>query len=514
MQTIRHASTIQARPGQPPSFAGARDCFESTVHWLEGEEARALSHSELEAQLADKGREMLRRLLQDHLDLRAWCEPRLEEVVGADGAVRSRVETGHGRGLLTVFGEVKASRLAYRRPGQVNLYPADAALNMPIESQSHGLRRLAALEASRGSFEGGHDAIERATGQRLGKRQVEELAQLTAADFDAFYAERKPAAAGADGDLLVLSCDGKGIVMRPEALRPATAEAAAQADPKFQTRLSPGEKRNRKRVAEVGAVYDAAPAPRTPVDVLASSSQQGGRRARPAPGPVAKSKWLVASVTEDAAQVVRRVFEEAERRDPEHRRTWVALVDGNNHQIERIKAEARSRGVEVAIVVDLIHVLEYVWKAARCFYKEDDPAAESWVLDKALEVLDGEADGVAEDIRRQADRDRLDAAKRRAAEQAADYLAHKAPYLDYPTALAHGWPIATGVIEGACRHLVKDRMDITGARWGLAGAEAVLKLRALVSNGDFDTYWRYHLLREHQRVHATRYAGRVIPRAA
>ena len=136
------------------------------------------------------------------------------------------------------------------------------------------------------------------------------------------------------------------------------------------------------------------------------------------------------------------------------------------------------------------------------------------MLDRALEILDGEADGVAEDIRRRADRDRLDAAKRQAAEQAADYLAHKAPYLDYPTALAHGWPIATGVIEGACRHLVKDRMDITGARWGLAGAEAVLKLRALVSNADFDTYWQCHLLRERQRVHAARYAGSVIPRAA
>jgi hypothetical protein len=136
------------------------------------------------------------------------------------------------------------------------------------------------------------------------------------------------------------------------------------------------------------------------------------------------------------------------------------------------------------------------------------------VLDRALEILDGEANGVAEDIRRQADCDRLDAAKRRAAEQAAYYLAHKAPYLDYPTALAHGWPIATGVIEGACRYLVKDRMDITGARWGLAGAEAVLKLRALVSNDDFDTYWHYHLLRERQRVHATRYADSVIPRAA
>ena len=513
MQTIPPAPGVRPGLGQPPSFASSRECFEDNVHWLEGEEAKALSHSELETQLAERGREMLRRMLQDHLDLRAWCEPRLEKVVGADGAARTRVETGHGRGLLTVLGEVEVNRLAYRQPGHANLYPADALLNLPAESQSHGLRRLAALEASRGSFEGAHDAVERTTGQRLGKRQVEELAVLAAVDFDDFYAERKRAA-GEDGDLLILSCDGKGIVMRPEALRPATAEAAAKADPKLQTRLAPGEKRNRKRVAEIGAVYDAVPAPRTPVDVLASSSGQSGRKKRPAPGPVAKNKWLVASVTEDAAQVVGRVFEEGERRDPEHRRAWVVLVDGNNHQIDLIKAEARSRQVEVAVVVDFIHVLEYLWKAARCFHDETDPQAETWVLDMALEVLDGEAVAVAEDIRRKADRDRLDAAKRRAAEQSADYLAHKAPYLNYPTALERGWPIATGVIEGACRHLVKDRMDITGARWGLSGAEAVLKLRALVSNGDFDSYWQHHLRREQQRVHAARYAGGVIPRAA
>jgi hypothetical protein len=87
-------------------------------------------------------------------------------------------------------------------------------------------------------------------------------------------------------------------------------------------------------------------------------------------------------------------------------------------------------------------------------------------------------------------------------------------YLGYPTALKQGWPIATGIIEGACRHLVKDRMDLTGARWGLHGAEAVLKLRALRCNDDFDAYWRYHLAQEQRRIHRSRYADNVIPRAA
>ncbi len=105
-------------------------------------------------------------------------------------------------------------------------------------------------------------------------------------------------------------------------------------------------------------------------------------------------------------------------------------------------------------------------------------------------------------------------AKRAGADACATYLTNKSRYLDYPTALAKGWPIATGVIEGACRHLVKDRMDLTGARWGLSGAEAILRLRALRSNGDFEDYWRYHLVQERRRVHQSRYAGHVIPRAA
>ena len=307
-----------------------------------------------------KGRDLLRTLLQDHLDLRAQRETRLERVVGADGMARNSVENGHGRGLRSVFGLVTVTRQAYRRKGHANLHPADMALNLPLERHSHGLRRLAAVEAAGGSFEEVQSSIARSTGERLGKRQIEEMVERAAVDFDAFYAERARPAGDPD-DVLVLTCDGKGIVMRPQALRPATAEAAEKAAHKLQTRLSPGEKRNRKRVAEVGGVYDAAPAPRTPVDVLARREQ--GREV--APAPTARNKWLVASVVEDAATVVIRVFDEAERRDPGHRRTWVALVDGNNHQIERIEAEAQRRKVKVTVVVDLIHVLEYLWLAAR-----------------------------------------------------------------------------------------------------------------------------------------------------
>jgi hypothetical protein len=311
--------------------------------------------------------------------------------------------------------------------------------------------------------------------------------------------------------VLVVSADGKGIVMRPDGLRAATQKAAAEASPKLATRLSKGEKRNRKRMATVASVYDTAPAPRTPADILASADAD---ERQPTPAPAAKDKWLTASVEHDAATVISQAFDEADRRDPDHTRTWVALVDGDNTQIERIHAEARDRDVHVPVTIDFVHVLEYLWSAAWCFYDEGDPAAETWVHDKAHAVLDGNAKQVAAAIRSKATRAGLDPSTRRNVDRAATYLVNKAPYLDYPTALAAGWPIATGVIEGACRHLIKDRMDITGARWSVQGAEAVLKLRALYSNDDFDEYWTYHLAQEQRRVHQSRYADSTIPQAA
>lgn len=491
-------------PADSHAFARGRAQFDDVVGFLGGDAAAGLTHAELEAELGAKGRELLRQLYQDHLDLRAEREVRLPEVVGAEGVARRYAEAGHTRPLATVFGEVTVKRLAYRRKGETNLHPADGALNLPAERHSHGLRRLAAAESSRGSFEEATAAVERATGARVGKRQVEELAARAAVDINAFYeaVEREGAE---DGDVLVISADGKGIVMRPGSLRPATERAAATATTKLDGRLSKGEKPNRKRMATVGAVYDLTPEPRTAADVMA--------RDKPAP-PRARAKWLTASVAEDAAEVVGRAFDEAERRDPGHERRWVALVDGNNHQIDRIEAEAARREVGVAVVVDLIHVLEYLWGAAWCFFAEGAPAAEGWVRDRALAVLDGRAGDVAAGIRRRATTAGLAAPKRKKADDCARYLTNKAPYLDYPKALAAGWPIATGVIEGACRHLVKDRMDITGARWSLAGAEAVLKLRAVRCNGDFDAYWQWHLAQERHRVHESRYADGAVPTAA
>jgi hypothetical protein len=495
-------------------FAQSREFYAQTEQWLAGEEAAGLQHAELEECLQARGRELMRRLFQDHLGLVAAREERRGEVTGADGIARTRTEKGHSRALATVFGRVTVTRIAYRAPGAPNVHPLDAALNLPAERQSHGLRKLAAIESARGSHEAAAAAITRATGVKIGKRQVEELARRTAADVDGFCHARRPDPAP-DGHALVLTCDGKGIVMRPEALRPATAKAAATARNKLATRLSPGEKNGRKRMAELACVYDAVPVPRAPEDIITppgrkKRKQAAGEKGRKRREPQARGKWLTASVTDDIPAVIAAAFEEAQRRDPEHRRTWIALVDGNNPQIEAVTAESARRGITITVIIDFIHVLEYCWKAAWSFFGKGEPAAEAWVALQARKILHGSARQVAAGIRRRATTYGYSPDERAGADECARYLTTKAPYLDYATALAKGWPIATGIIEGACRHIVKDRMDITGARWGLDGAEAILKLRALTASGDFDAYWRYHLRKEHERIHGARYRENLI----
>ena len=546
-----------------------RRYLESVVEWLDGPEAMGAGHGELEARLQVHSREQYRLLLQGHLDERARLEKRRGAVTGSDGVSRPRVENGHRRGLTTVFGPVAVTRKAYRAvpgaavdagtaaaagsaspaasgapPGPAsdlvsegtgtttgtappaaappaavsatstrNLHPADAVLNLPVGRHSAGLQRLAAVEAARGSFADAREAIERATGVRLGKRQVEELARTAAVDTEAFYAARRPLPR--PDRVLGLQADGKGIVMRPGSLRPGTAARAAQATAKLATRLSPGEKHGRKRMAEIVAVYDLDPAPRTVADIIPTrrrsqqdeSQQDGSQQNKPArrPGPVVTGKWLAANVTDDIPAVIAAMFDEAERRDPAHERTWVALVDGNRQQIDTIRDQATARGVTVTVVIDFVHVLEYLWKAAWTFFYPGDRDAETWVADRARTILTGRAVDAAATIRHQADEAGFRGSERTGADEAAAYLTRKAPYLNYATALASGWQIATGIIEGAARFLIKDRMDITGARWSTPGAEAVLRLRAVIANGDFDEYWQYHQQQELRRNHLDRY---------
>ncbi len=491
------------------AFEDARGHLGIMEKRLSSPEMMRATADELEGYVIEQGRELQRLLLQAHLELRAARE-RVVPVVGADGVRRTTRRESH-RPLLTLVGQVEVARKAYQAHDVAGLHPMDAAMNLAPELYSHRVQRLAAEHAARSSFDEVVGLLETHTGAPVPKRQVEELSVRAAEDFETFYRDRRQSGEARETteDILVLTFDGKGIAVRTEDLRPATRKAAERATRKLSTRLTKGEKRNRKRMAQVAAVYSIAPWVRTPMDVL-QGLRPAQEKAAARPKPHDKRVW--ASITHAPAKVVDEAFEDALARDPEKKRRWVVLVDGNSDQLALVKSAAKKHGVAVTIVLDLIHALEYLWKVAHAIYAEGTPESESWVTTRLMGLLQGRrGNEIAADILRTMRRLEPGPDKRCVFETSAEYLKKHRAYMDYAAYIRDGLPIATGVIEGACRYLVKDRMDRTGARWSLAGAEAVLRLRSLVTTGDMDAYWVFHLEREHERHHASHYADATPP---
>jgi hypothetical protein len=499
---------IQAcAPTEEKPFAQSQRVFDDLTTRLAGAAAMQMTHGELERLLDKDGTELLRQLLQDHLDLRGPGEASTP-VVGSGGITMPHARPRERR-LKSIFGTVSASRLGYSAHGEGTLFPRDAELNLPVEVYSHGVQRRAAEEVTKASFEQAVGAIASTTGTAVPKRQMEEMAARAAADFDGFYETRSADSrreAARSGPILALSTDGKGIVMRPESLREATRKAAEKRDHKMSKRLSRGEKRNCKRMAQVATVFTIAAFVRRPEDIVTDLRPVRDTDAAVArPRPENKRVW--ASVAKPPEEVIEAMFQEALRRDPAGDKRWVALVDGNPTQLALIKKAAKQHGVQPTIVLDVIHVLEYLWDAAFALHGEGSPTTQRWVSERLLEILRGKSSDVAAGMRRSATLRGMKAKDRAAVDNCADYLLKYRRYLHYDEYLAAGLPIATGVIEGACRHLVKDRMDITGACWGLETAEAVLKLRSLRASGDFDDYWSFHEDAEYLRNHLTNYQG-------
>lgn len=481
------------------SFAMAEAEFAKLRNDLLAPALLGADHAATEAEIRVRGTEVMRLLFEGWCNVRATANP-IREVTGSDDVHRTHRRDA-GRDVESLFGTVEVNRERVGARGVEALVPGDALLNLARDRFTFGVRQRVVEEAVRGSFEAAVKAIGTSTGADVAKRQAEELVVRASVDFDAFYEENsrdigEPLPAKM---LLVLTADGKGVVMRHDSLRDATRKAAETAKPKLESRLSKGEKANRKRMTTVAAIYFVEPNPRTAATIL---GEAGSEPAALRPKPTRKR--LFASLKNTPREVIGEAFEEAERRDPEHRHRWVALVDGNKTQILEIREAAEEARVGVTLVLDLIHVTEYLWKAAWEFHKEGDPAVEKWIAKYLRMILDGKASTVAAAIRRSATANKLE--RRTNIDKAAKYFLNKKDLMRYDEYLRDGLPIGTGVIEGACRYLVKDRMDITGARWGLNGAEAVLLLRSLAVSEDLERYWPFHRAREFERNHRSRYA--------
>ena len=482
------------------AFATARAAFEQLVGWTASNRCPD-DHAELEQQIEVRGREVHRLLFQGRLDR-----------MFADEAERMRRRRPRGRlrvrerRLETIFGRVRVRRHGLRRVGQrASRFALDGRLRLPREMYSIGLRRRMAEETRSQSWDQAVERVDATTGGHVPKRKAEQLVDRAAQDFDAFYAERRQHEPANDTSsrktLLVLSSDGKGVAMRAEALRDATRKQAEEAE-RDEVRGDPTEVRAQrrfyKRMATVTAVWDQAPCERTAEDIVRKLRDHGERAARTLPRP--DRKRVAATIQNSLATGIAEMFDEADRRDPKGARPWVVLVDGDEDQAAQLEAQAARRGRTITIVLDLLHVLHYVWLAGTAISRGNPQKTDAWVRRYLYKLLTAAHPlDVIAGIHQAATLARLTPEEREPVEKCVGYLRSNISYLRYPQYLSQGLPIATGVIEGACRHLVQDRLGITGARWGLKSAEAVLRLRALATNGDWDEYWRFHLRKEHVR---------------
>jgi hypothetical protein len=478
-------------------FSDAKVQLEQIITQLESIHYASCEHGEIEQFIKKEGDEVLRCLFQGYLDQKADDELRQPLVTSAAGEILNHVKEKTTRKLTTLFGDVTVTRIRYNQRHQASQFPLDAELNLANDQYSDGVRHRVAREALRGSYDDVVETIKETTGCQVAKRQCLNLAQDVAQDFENYYQQNQYWKPENTTDLLVITGDGKGIVMLPDSLRECTQKAALKSK-KLNSRLSQGEKKDRKRMAQVMSVYTVLPHIRTPESIMKVHDDENDKvRQFRAP---ARNKRVWASVERDAGTVIEEAFEEALRRDPEQKRRWVVLVDGLPSQLKLIDKISQRLEVKVTVVMDFIHVLEYLWKAAWCFYDKGDSAVEKWVAKRAVKILHGEGHQVAKGIRISATKQEL--TKRENVDKCASYLLKNKSRLKYGEALAAGFPIASGVIEGACRHLINDRLDITGARWGLQGAESILKLRSLKSSGDFEGYWAFHKQQSKLRLHS------------
>lgn len=487
------------------TFDSAQEAFFRLTEILASSETMVMKHSALETLISSEGREIHRRLLEEHIRLRGMGDLGAS-VTGIDGVQRTHKRIRQ-RTLISIFGEVLVERVGYSARGVASLFPKDASLNLPKDSYSHGIQKIVAREASKSSFDEVVLSLKEITGLSIPKRVAEDLTIKAAIDFDAFYQQLKPSQNTQEIQalpLVILTTDGKGIVMRQEDLRDVTRKRAELTQHKLNKRMSRGEKANSKRMSTVASVYSIDEFKRTPEQVMGElnslqTQPQLGKR----PSPVFKRVW--ASIDKSSVEVTEALFDEAMLRDPQKQKKWVCLIDGDPRQLNRIRQTAKKHEVNLTIIMDIIHIIEYLWKAARVFYTETSHETEKWVTERLLKILQGKASQVAAGIRRSATLKKISEVNRKPIDKCVNYLLNNSDYLQYDEYLKNGFPIATGIIEGACRHLIKDRMDVTGARWSLKGAEAVIKLRSLRASKDFERYWEFHEYQEYLRNHRSQY---------
>ena len=447
--------------------------------------------NQLEAHEAEKG--IFKRLLPIGLAaMKLYFAQRGTGDVGpvitrADGEMLPRERPLRGRDYLSIFGKFRVARTCYRMPGEPGIFPLDAQVNLPKRCYSYFLQEWMSVFAVEHPFRESTGFFAQLFELEVAESVVMEVVQEAPQDYEDFYAQRPLSPEETEGALLVVSFDGKGVPMIKE-------EAA-----KLKAKLGTGEKRQKKKEALVGVSYTVDPKPRTPealaeflVDPEAARTRQQ-RAGTTDDAPRAQQVRRVASLVRTKKAVMELIKADAERRDPQHRKPLVVLLDGALG-LWRLAPQLFKPWKRVTCVLDILHVVGYLWIAANALFGEQSKAGKRWVQQKLTAILRGRVGYVIGGLRQILTKQRLGKSVRETLATVITFFHNHRRWMQYDAYLAAGLPIGTGVVESACGSVVKHRMEGAGKRWSLAGAESILTLRSLKKSHDNDLrdYWRFH----------------------
>ena len=478
-------------PATPaPSVHDLRAQFETVLEGVLSTEAQTVTADTMERRLLSQLLALGRSLFALFLATRAATTA--ADVHRDPAGVERPYHGERTRAYLSIFGRLAVARPYFYRNGVGGVAPVDALLSLPPTVCADLVRETAEELGVEGAYHKGLGVLRRLLELKLSTRTLQEQVAEDAPDVEAFYAQQAPPPVTDEAAILVVQADGKGVPI----LRPTTTTTPV--------RLGKGQKHGGKKEATLTATYTIAPAIRTPEAVVeslfAAAGTAGSARADQPErtGPQGKRLWATlagkdAALTEAAAH--------GARRDGAHLTHRVALTDGSQALQERVQRQFPT----FTLVLDLIHATEYLWKAANALLGETNARRTAWVKARTLQLVRSQSAGVVADLRHLADTPGRTRRVRTVLTKVAAYLERNAPYMDYAAYLAWGWPIATGVIEGACRHLVKDRCELSGMRWTIDGAESLLHLRCVHENGDWDAYHAFRRRQRHQRLYAVPY---------
>lgn len=435
---------------------------------------------ELFGQLLEIGRTLLTAFVASNGDGDAG-----PELQSAEGHTVRRLKSKHTRRYLSIFGELLIERFVYaRREGQkIERAPLDERLGLPAGEFSYVLEDWLQRLCVKESFQEAVNDLRAWLGVTPSGRAAEQINQRMAEQAEAFGAQQPAPPADEEAEIVVATADGKGVPMR----RPL--EERVRRGP----RRVKGEKANKKKMAYVGAVYTIDRFRRTADDVIDELARQ--QRAVDRPVPQHKQVWAEMTQLDEGESCTgrERLFIEmavaAHQRDPTHNKTLVCLMDGEA-SLWNVQREWLSRAVGI---LDLFHVLERLWQVAHVFHGEGSGAAEQFVAHHLRLLLEGKVGYVIGHFKRLRNQQTLRGSRQRVVSAAIGYYENNRQHMRYDEYLAAGYPIGSGVAEGACRHVVKDRLEQTGMRWTLEGAQAMLHLRAIYLNSQWKDFVNYRI---------------------